>query len=277
MSAGPLESLAERAVAGDRDSLEALVRALQDPMYRLSLRLLGHPEQARDATQEALVLIVTQLSSFRAESSLKTWAYRVATRHLLRLRSRARKWTFESLADEELGQPPNAIEPAALQLADERLLEEEVFLGCTQAMLQALDPEKRTAFVLGAICELEAGEAAAILEISEVAFRKRLSRARAELDAFLRRRCGVANPASGCRCAHQVNHNVARGRLDPARLAHSSPFGKTTVEAFRALGDIRRVRRSLEIYRAQPQRHAPEDFAAGIRAVVDRSTALSVS
>ena len=59
-------------------------------------------------------------------------------------------------------------------------------------MLQALDPTLRIAFVLGAICELEAPECAAILGTTSAAFRKRLSRARAALDAFL---TGAASPA----------------------------------------------------------------------------------
>ncbi|NUP12261.1 MAG: RNA polymerase sigma factor [Polyangiaceae bacterium] len=272
-----LDQLAEEARAGNRDSLEALVRGLQDPMYRLALRILGHPEQARDATQEILILVITQLSSFRGESSIKTWAYRVATRHVLRMRSRARRWTFESLADDDLGQPPNAIEPETLAHADARLLEEETFLGCTQAMLQALDADKRIAFVLGAICELDSHEAADILEISEAAFRKRLSRARAELDAFVGKHCGVADPANRCRCAHQVNLNVARGCVDPARLTYALSSRKTTVEALRALGEIREVRRSLELYRAQPAFEAPADYASAIRSMIDRATSLSVS
>ena len=45
------------------------------------------------------------------------------------------------------------------------MLEEELFLGCTQAMLRALDRSQRIAFVLGAVLELEASEAAAVLEI----------------------------------------------------------------------------------------------------------------
>jgi RNA polymerase sigma factor (sigma-70 family) len=151
-----LDGLAERAKAGDRSALEDLVRGLQDPLYRLSLRFLGNPAHAHDATQEILILVITQLGAFRAESAVSTWAYRIATRHLMRQRSRFRKASFESLAEDDLGQPPNAVEPETLASAEERLLEEEIFVGCTQAMLQALDPPHRIAFVLGAILELEA-------------------------------------------------------------------------------------------------------------------------
>ncbi|HWL86507.1 MAG TPA: RNA polymerase sigma factor [Polyangiaceae bacterium] len=280
LPASSLDVLAQRAREGDRNALEQLVRGLQDPMYRLALRVLGRGELARDATQEILILIITQLSSFRSESAVQTWAYRVATRHLLRQRRRERRFTFESLAEEDLGKPPNAIEPDALALADQRLLEEEIFLGCTQAMLQALDRAQRIAFVLGAICELEAADAAYALGITETAFRKRLSRARAMLDAFLGKHCGVANPANRCRCAFQVNHNIARRRLDPARLQYANcavSSAKTSLEVLDAQRDIRRVHRSLELFRAQPRFASTEDFAAHVRSMLASASALSVS
>lgn len=272
-----LDAWAERARAGDKQALEELVRGLQTPLYRLALRFLGHPEQARDATQEVLILVITQLSTFRGEASVTTWAYRVASRHLLRQRRRGRKATFESLVEDDLGQPPNAIAPELLASAEERLLEEEVFLGCTQAMLRALDKSQRLAFVLGAILELEAGEAALVLDISPVAFRKRLSRARETLDAFVAKYCGVANAAAPCRCAYQVNHGYEEGRLNPEKLRYAVSTPRTSLEALRAFGDIQRVRRSLELYRAQPEFRAPEDFAARLRETIEGATALTLS
>jgi len=271
-----LDQLARRAQGGDRDALEGLVRSLQDPLYRLALRFLGHPEPARDATQEALILVITQLSAFRGESAVTTWAYRVTVRHLLRTRKKARQTSFRGL-EAMLGQPPNDIEPAAVESAEERLLAEEIFLGCTQAMLRALDPAQRVAFVLMWRSELDAAEAALVLEIPEATFRKRLSRARAALDAFMAKHCGVASPSASCRCAYQVNLAIKQGRLDPARLRYAATTPQTSVEALRAFDEIKRARRSLELYRAQPKFRAPEDFAAEVRSMIDQAVALSLS
>jgi RNA polymerase sigma factor (sigma-70 family) len=275
-----LDELAARAQNGERDALEGLVRGLQEPMYRLALRFLGHPEAARDATQEVLILVITQLSSFRGESAVTTWAYRVASRHLLRWRKQekeaTRRFDFNAL-EGELGQPPNSIEESALASAEERLLEEEIFLGCTQAMLRALDPQLRIAFVLGAILELDACDAAAALEISEVAFRKRLSRARAALDAFVAKNCGVANPAARCRCKYQVNHATRRGRFDANCLRYATKTTKTSLETLRAVGEIARVRRALELYRAQPEFRPSDDFGAHVRSLIEGATTLNLS
>src|SRR5207244_9612860 len=78
-----VEEVAQRAVTGDRDALDALVRAVQPDIYAVALRMLWNREDAEDATQEILVRVVTQLSSFSFRSRLKTWVYRVAVNHLL--------------------------------------------------------------------------------------------------------------------------------------------------------------------------------------------------
>jgi RNA polymerase sigma factor (sigma-70 family) len=269
-----LDALARRAQEGDRDALEALVRGLQAQTYRLALRMLGAPEPARDATQEILILIITQLSRFRGESAVTTWAYRVAVRYLLREKKRTALWTFEALA-EDLGQAPNEIDRAALRVAEQKLLEEEVFVGCTQAMLQSLDPTLRIAFVLGAICELEAPECAAILGTTSAAFRKRLSRARAALDAFLTRHCGVANQQRRCRCASQVNLNLRRGRIDPEHLRYAVSPRRTSLQVLQAYDEVNRVRDSIELYRAQPPFDPPEDFSAQVRELLASTSVLS--
>jgi RNA polymerase sigma factor (sigma-70 family) len=269
-----LDDLARRAQEGDRGALEGLVGGLQGQTYRLALRMLGGPEPARDATQEILILIITQLSTFRGESAVTTWAYRVAVRYLLRERERTSRWTFEQLA-EDLGQPPGEIDGTALRVAEEKVLEEEIFVGCTQAMLQSLDASLRVAFILGAICELEAPECAAILGITSAAFRKRLSRARAALDAFLSRHCGVANRQNRCRCASQVNLNLARERLDPQHLRYAVSPRRTSLQVLQAYDEVNRVRDSVELFRAQPAFEAPADFSAQVRAILVSTAVIS--
>jgi RNA polymerase sigma-70 factor, ECF subfamily len=66
------------ARAGNRDARASLLRALQDPWYRMCLSLLGDVEKARDATQESGLRFLRQLPSFRGDSQLRTWALGIA-------------------------------------------------------------------------------------------------------------------------------------------------------------------------------------------------------
>ncbi len=83
-------------------------------MYNLAVRMLWHPAEAEDATQEILQRIVTKLVTFRGDSAFRTWSFRVATNHLLNVRrSRAEQeaLTFERFAKDlaiGLSDPPAA-------------------------------------------------------------------------------------------------------------------------------------------------------------------------
>ncbi|MBI1849417.1 MAG: RNA polymerase sigma factor, partial [Planctomycetes bacterium] len=127
-----LESLAARAKDGDREALEALVAAIRHDIYNLAVRMLWHPADAEDATQEILLRIVTKLATFRGDSAFRTWSFRVATNHLLNVRrSRAEReaLTFERFGtDLETGLSDPPAGPA--DDPQQALLVEEVKLGC---------------------------------------------------------------------------------------------------------------------------------------------------
>lgn len=272
-----LESLAERAAAGDRGALEELVGAIQDDVYGLALRMLWHPEDAEDATQEILVRLVTRLDSFRGESSFRTWAYRVAANHLLTTRARRMERptiSFEEFArdlDEGLSDDP----PPGADAEERRLLIEEVKIGCSQAMLLCLDRAHRLAYLLGEILELPGPEAARVLGIGEAAFRKRLQRARAALHAFLRAKCGLVDPGNSCRCRRRVRRAMELGRVERGRFLFADhPMRRSDdVTARRGMLEVERIRAEADVLRTNPAYASPRDFAARIRALLGERNA----
>ena len=183
MTQAPLELLARRAVAGDREALNDLVTAVQPRVYALAVRMLWNRQDAEDATQEILLRVVTRLAQFDFRSRLTTWVYRVAVNYLLDVRKspvERLRLTFTSFAD-DLAQGLEEGEPGS---AERSVLVEEVKVGCTVAMLQCLDRPHRLAYIGGEILDVSGPEAAEILQITSDAFRKQLQRARAEVVAF---------------------------------------------------------------------------------------------
>ena len=75
--------LVDHAVNGDKTSLEMLAAGVQDMVFNLALRMLGTVPDAEDATQEILIRVISNLSSFRKESAFQTWVYRLAVNYLL--------------------------------------------------------------------------------------------------------------------------------------------------------------------------------------------------
>ncbi len=80
------QGLVQRARAGDRDALEALIKRHQGWIYNIAVRMLFHPQDAEDATQEILVKVVTRLASFEGRSSVRTWLYRIVVNHVLNMK-----------------------------------------------------------------------------------------------------------------------------------------------------------------------------------------------
>jgi RNA polymerase sigma factor (sigma-70 family) len=226
------EDLVARALAGGRDALEALLRRHERWLYNLALRVLQAPEDAEDATQESLLKIATRLATFRGESAFRTWAYRVALRHLLdRKRSRPEQVvTGFGCYAEYLARAPDEEPPDEGTLpADVRLVVEEARLSCMLGMLLCLDREQRLVFVLGELFEVTDAVGGAVLGLDRQTFRQRLSRARRQLQEFMRGRCGLVDPANACRCARKTRAFIRDGVVDPARLV----FARGHVESMR--------------------------------------------
>src|SRR3970282_826626 len=70
-------SLIERSQRGDLDAFNALVLAYQGQVYGVCLRMLGSPQPAEDATQEAFIAAFRAVPRFR-RGSLRAWLFRIA-------------------------------------------------------------------------------------------------------------------------------------------------------------------------------------------------------
>lgn len=246
------EALVEQALRGDRNALDALVRALQDDVYGLALRMLWTPADAADATQEILVQVVTHLSSFRGEGSFRTWVFRIASNALLRAKTR-RQPVLEPLDDA----------PApSLHSPEEKLLEREVRVQCSLGLLQTLDAEHRLAYVVGEVLGLSGDDAAEVTGVEAATYRKRLSRARARMRAFLTSHCGVVNEAAKCRCSRHVH------RLDGRERVFTKQSKRVTPSLLEHAQRLAATHASTALYRDLPDYAAPETLRAALTSLL---------
>jgi RNA polymerase sigma factor (sigma-70 family) len=250
-----------RAKAGARAALADLLGAVQDDIYGLALRMTAHREDAEDATQEILVKVVTRLDSFRGDSSVRTWAYRIAVHHLLdRKKSRVEALTLDF---ERYG--VDLLDGVSAEPDPDPVMARDVMLGCTLAMLTCLDREHRVAYLLGDVFDLAMDDAAGICEISAEAFRQRLSRARRTLEAFTVQYCGLVNPSAPCSCAKRVARaeHLGRVRRGAPELAEDLNL---------AAREMRALYTTAALFRAHPSYAAPERVREAIVALLDRSS-----
>src|SRR5947209_10696060 len=75
----PSPALIERAQAGDRDALAALVQSQQTYVYSIAMSIMHNPADAADMTQDAFVRLMRSLGTYRGETRFTTWLYRLVT------------------------------------------------------------------------------------------------------------------------------------------------------------------------------------------------------
>lgn len=218
-----LETLVRQSIDGDKDALESVIASIQDDIYYLALRMLANPDNARDATQEILIIIMTKLSTFKFKSKFKTWTYRVASNYLISEKKALNKVPILSFDAYKEDLESDLQEPISIRnQADYPVMLNELRISCTIAMLLCLKPAHRLSYILGDIFEMEHQEASLILEITKENFRKQLSRAREKVIDFVSSNCGLVNDFAKCHCERKIIGAIDRERVqvDNIRFAN---------------------------------------------------------
>jgi len=261
-----LNTALAKAQAGDREALEHVIQSIQSNVYSLALRMLWHPEDAKDAAQEILLRVVTHLSTFRGDSTFATWVYRIAVNHLMDCR-RSRVETQIISFDEFGTDLQNGLTEAPKNC--DPLLYQEIRVGCTLGMLLCLDRPHRIAYILGDILEMTNTEAAEVAGVKPATFRKRLERARKSIVDFMKERCGMAYSRNTCRCSKRVDRAIDLKRVNPDQLLFATDW-KNAREFPIVLAKIRELeemQRAATLYRSHPD-YALPNFSAAIRSLV---------
>lgn len=267
------EQLVTEAVQGSREALEEILRRIQNPVYSIALRMLFHPADAEDASQEILIKVITNLKGFRFEGPFMAWVMRIAANHL--------KTTRKSWAEKKelnMEKAHEVIDKAEARgwfskplEAPEPLMEIEMRSACTQALLLALDRAHRMAFVLGVVMDVSGPEGAYILDISQAAFRKRLSRARTRVKDFLISNCGLFDESNRCRCVGVMAGHITHGFVDTEKPIFVSPSEDqedpaTLRQYLKELDELGRV---SALFKSFPRNESSTDYTSLVKKMVE--------
>jgi RNA polymerase sigma-70 factor (ECF subfamily) len=172
----------EALKAGDRAEFARMVEAYSPLIFRLGLKMLKDQQDAEDVLQDTFVKAFRHLTSFDGRSSLSTWLYRIATNEALMILRRKQP---EMVSVEE-PREDDAEEREPMQIVDWCCMPEHEFVSAeARAQLdRAIDTlplSLRLVFLLRDIDGLSTRETAEVLNLSEMAVKTRLSRARLRL------------------------------------------------------------------------------------------------
>jgi RNA polymerase sigma-70 factor, ECF subfamily len=166
--------LARRCQKGDGQAFEELYRRHSGRLYNLVYRMVGSVHEADDLLQEVFLHVHRKLGSFRGDSSLATWLYRLGMNHCLDyLRGRQAKMgrATDSLDAEGMAEPvaPDPVVPVAISRMDLERAIARLPEGC------------RAAFLLHDVEGFDHREVARILGVSEGTSKSQVHKARMRL------------------------------------------------------------------------------------------------
>lgn len=168
--------------AGIEEAYEELIEGYEQQLYGMIYRLLGNPMDAADVVQEVFLKVFRTINSFREQSSLRTWIYRIAVNEA----HNHRRWLVRHCSCEVSMEDEHGHQRALEYAADpgrspyEQALEGENRTLIERALTR-VSPVFRTAVVLRDIQNLSYEEIAEILQVSIGTVKSRILRGREAL------------------------------------------------------------------------------------------------
>ena len=223
--------LIEQANDGNKNALNELIVKHESFIYNVAWKFTDNKEEASDLTQEVLIKVITKLSTFKGNSSLRTWLYRIVFNEFMQTKRRPMEDKWESFDD--FATKLNAIPSPDLSAEEE---EEQIDrtktarVRCMSGMLMCLTREQRLIYLLGDVFQIDHTLGAEIFEVSRDNFRKKLSRTRKEFHAFMNKQCGLVNLDNPCRCSKKAKAMEAAGKMQTDKKLFDPKFSATIAE-----------------------------------------------
>jgi RNA polymerase sigma factor (sigma-70 family) len=178
-------NLIEQLKQGNQSAFKKIVDSSQGLVYNTALGIVQNMEDAEDVAQEVFVQLYESINSFKGESKLSTWLYRITiSKAMDHLRKKKRKKRFayiQSLfgANEELiHDPPDFVHPGIT--LDNKEKAKELFRAIEQ-----LPEKQKIAFTLNRIEGLSYQEISEIMKLTVASVESLLHRARKNLRRIL--------------------------------------------------------------------------------------------
>lgn len=175
--------LVEALRCGSESAYEELLGRFQQPVYTLALRLLEDSSEAGDVVQEVFLKVFRNIGSFRGQSTLKTWIYRITVNEA----HNARRWCFRHKRREvELDPVSDENRPLRDSVVDNTQSPFDAVCdrerrAMLESALARLSPIFREAVVLRDISDLSYEEIAQALNVSMGTVKSRILRGREAL------------------------------------------------------------------------------------------------
>ena len=185
----------KKAVSGDRQAFDRVITAYKRTVASVCLKYMRNNEEACDMAQEVFCKAYEKIGSFKFDSKLSTWLYRVAVNmciNRLDMLKRRKYYETDSISADE------SCDKIAVDVADTRegqdvLAEKKQLRECVMEAMEGFEPAERSVVILRDLEGMEYDEISKVLKIPLGSVKSKLSRAREKLKQKLARRLGEKN------------------------------------------------------------------------------------
>jgi RNA polymerase sigma factor (sigma-70 family) len=179
--------LVEKSLEGSGKAFRSLVERYHSLVYSVVRSIMGNCDDAEDVTQEVFIKIYRKLSTFRGESKLSTWIYRIARNEAINAAARTRV-PLQPLDDTR--------EPISTHDGPAEHLDRRITATVIEKLLAGLDERYRMAIELRYMSEKSYAEIAEIMDIPIGSVKTYIYRAKATLKRKLEL-AGYGNSGAG--------------------------------------------------------------------------------
>ena len=175
--------LIERITLQDEAAFKELVNTHKDRVYNTCLGFLRSPQDAEDVAQEVFIQVFDSINTFRGESSLSTWIYRIAVTkslELIRYKKREKRSGFFKAISSVFSEPDEQEDVSAYMHPGIQLENKQRAEGLF-AEIEKLTEKQRVAFTLQKVEGLSYQEVADVMELKLPAVESLIYRAKENL------------------------------------------------------------------------------------------------
>jgi RNA polymerase sigma-70 factor (ECF subfamily) len=167
------ERWVSRALAGDEDAFERLLRPHRQGMMNLAFRMTGNRDAAEEICQEAMIKVFKYLNRFQTGRSFRNWAFKITSNAAFDYLRRQKR-------EESVIETRKHVEVHATPSPEKRVLNRDIAQRL-QSCLEYLTPKERMVFLLRDAEGFSVKETAGLMRSSSMAVRTHLSRARSKI------------------------------------------------------------------------------------------------
>ncbi len=203
LSSAPSDAtLIGRVRAGDRAAFDELVAPHMTKLRAVIRRMVAHPEDTEDLTQDTLLRAFQKIRTFRGDANVGSWLCSIGTRRALDYLRRRKRWRLQALEiskhecnhDVEMGQAVRR----AVSRPDHQYDASEHVAFCFTCVARTLAPDDMTALMVRDVGGYSTDEAAAMVGTTTSILRHRLSTARKQMQSRFEGLCALVSKNGVC-------------------------------------------------------------------------------